>query len=179
MMPVALPSSRSPARRAIHRNRTSGFTLLKLSATLFIISGVAALAAPALQRVLLESRSVAMANELRAFSAAFEDYAHANNNWPPGGVAAGEIPAGMAGRLARINWERITPIGGRYQWATGSRHQGERYQAAIVISSVEESLVTSNRLQLQDLDRRVDDGDLQTGKFRLGYRNYPVYVIEH
>ena len=30
-----------------------------------------------------------------------------------------------------------------------------------------------------DLDRRIDDGSLDTGNLRLGFRNYPVYVLEH
>lgn len=179
MLPARSSSGSTPPRALQRRGAPAAFTLLELSVTLFIISVVAALAVPSFKRVLLESRSAAMANDLRAFAAAFEDYAHENSNWPAGGGAAGEFPAGMAGRLGRTNWERITPIGGRYLWAPGSLHQGERYQAAIVISSVEGSPVTSDRLQLQDLDRRIDDDDLQTGKFRLGYRNYPVFVIEH
>jgi prepilin-type N-terminal cleavage/methylation domain-containing protein len=179
MAPTRCISAPARRRAAPPRGGARAFTLLELSVTLFIISVLAALAVPSLKRVLLESRSVALANDLRAFAAAFEDYAHENSNWPPGGGAAGEFPAGMAGRLSRTNWERITPIGGRYLWAPGSLHQGERYQAAIVIASVEGDPVTSDRLQLQDIDRRVDDDDLGTGKFRLGYRNYPVFVIEH
>ena len=33
--------------------------------------------------------------------------------------------------------------------------------------------------QLTDIDHKIDDGDLDTGTFRLGYRNQPVFVIEH
>ena len=57
--------------------------------------------------------------------------------------------------------------------------QGERYRSAIVISSVAENVVSADRIQLADLDRRIDDASLETGNLRLGFRNYPVYVIEH
>lgn len=157
----------------------AGFTLLELSIVVFIISVLAALAVPALKQVMLESRSTAVANDLRVFRDAFADYAHEHGDWPPGGGQPGEFPAGMAGRLGKTNWERVTPIGGRYQWAPGSLHQGERYRAAIVIASLEDNNVSSDRKQLEDLDRRIDDSDLEAGNFRLGYRNFPVFVIEH
>ena len=157
----------------------AGFTLIELSIVVFIISVLAALAVPALKQVMLESQSTAVANDLRVFRDAFADYAHEHGDWPPGGGQPGEFPAGMAGRLGQTNWERVTPIGGRYQWAPGSLHQGERYRAAIVIASLDGNNVSSDRRQLEDLDRRIDDSDLEAGNFRLGYRNFPVFVIEH
>ena len=33
--------------------------------------------------------------------------------------------------------------------------------------------------QLTDIDTKLDDGNLSTGNFFLGYRNYPVFVLEH
>jgi hypothetical protein len=85
----------------------------------------------------------------------------------------------MEGYLRATNWSRPTPIGGHYTWAPNSLHQGERYRAAIVISTVTGQPVTEDRHQLLDLDRKIDDGNLETGNLRLGFRNYPVFVLEH
>lgn len=85
----------------------------------------------------------------------------------------------MEGYLRATNWQRTTPIGGLYTWSPNTVQQGERYRAAIVITTVGENKVSSDRIQLTDLDRRIDDGSLDTGNLRLGFRNYPVFVLEH
>ncbi len=161
------------------RRREAGFTLVELSVVVLLISVLAALAVPALKKINLEARSVAVANDLRVFSGAFQNYAHERGDWPPGNVAPGTFPAGMEGYLGPTAWQRVTPIGGLYTWDPNSMQQGERYRAVIVIASASGHSVTTDLAQLLDLDRRVDDGDLATGNFRLGFRNYPVFVLEH
>lgn len=178
--PPLLPASSGIASRRRRPARTArGFTLLELSIVLFIISVVAALAIPAVKQASLEARAGAVVNDLRVFSGAFQNYATEHGDWPAGDVAPGEFPPGMAGLLSRTGWERVTPIGGRYTWAPNSLQQGERYHAVIVISSVAGQDVSAERKQLEQIDRRIDDGNLDTGNFRLGYRNFPVFVIEH
>jgi len=85
----------------------------------------------------------------------------------------------MEGYLSQTNWSRLTPIGGYYQFATQSPQLGGRYAAVIVIATVGSDQVTSDSIQLSDIDRKLDDGNLNTGNFFLGYRNYPVFVLEH
>lgn len=146
---------------------------------LFIVSVVAAFAVPALKRSALEARSVAVLNELRVFAGAFQTYAHAHGDWPAGPALPGEIPAGMQPYLGTTSWTQRTPIGGRFTWSPGTWQQGERYHAAILLATAAGNPVSDDRLQLADIDRRLDDGNLATGSFRLGYRNQPVFVIEH
>jgi hypothetical protein len=118
-------------------------------------------------------------NDLRVYSGAFQAYAQEYGNWPPGGGAPGVFPAGMEGYLSQTNWSRVTPIGGYYQFATQSPQGGGRYAAVIIISTVGANAVTSDYNQLLDIDTKLDDGNLNTGNFFLGYRNYPVFVLEH
>lgn len=145
----------------------------------FIISMLAAIAVPTLKQVRMGARSAAVINDLRVFSSAFQTYAQEKSDWPPGDAVPSQFPTGMDGYLNKSNWMNVSPIGGRYTWAPNSLQQGERYRAVIIITSVDESPVSSGRAQLETIDRAIDDGDLETGSFRLGFRNYPIYVIEH
>jgi len=134
---------------------------------------------PALKKNAINARTSAVMNDLRVYSGAFQAYAQEHGDWPPGGGAPGVFPPGMDGYLNQTNWSRTTPIGGNYQFATQSAQAGGHYAAVIVISSNGSNLVTSDANQLSDIDRKLDDGNLNTGNFFLGYRNYPVFVLEH
>ncbi len=144
-----------------------------------IIGILAALSVPALKKNALNARSSAVMNDLRVYAGAYQAYAQEHGDWPPGGGAPGTFPTGMEGYLSSTNWSRKTPIGGNYQFATQSPQAGGRYAAVIIIASTTDNPVTSDANQLTDLDVKLDDGNLSTGNFFLGYRNYPVFVLEH
>jgi hypothetical protein len=153
--------------------------LLSLSIALFALGLAAALAAPALRRSWNERRTAAAGHELREIAAAFQAHAHARGDWPPADALPGAAPTGMAERLASTRWSQRTPLGGRYTWTLNSVHQGDRYQAALLLVPTAGAPLSAGRDELIAVDRAVDDGNLATGKFRLGFRNYPVFVLEH
>jgi len=144
-----------------------------------IIGILAAASVPALKKNTINARSAAVMNDLRVYSGAFQAYAQEHGDWPPGGSAPGVFPAGMDGYLSATNWSRRTPVGGNYQFATQSPQAGGRYAAVIIIASSTDNPVSSDFNQLSDIDKKLDDGNLNTGNFFLGYRNYPVFVLEH
>jgi type II secretory pathway pseudopilin PulG len=144
-----------------------------------IIGMLAAVAVPQLKKNMISARSSAVMNDLRVYSGAFQAYAQEHGDWPPGGGAPGVFPPGMDGYLSQTNWSRTTPIGGNYQFATQSPQAGGRYAAVNIIASTLNNAVSSDSNQLSDIDRKLDDGNLTTGNFFLGYRNYPVFVLEH
>jgi len=161
------------------RPSPAGFSLLGLSVALFLISVLAALAVPVFKRIQTHARSGAAIDHLRVFAGAFQKHASERGDWPAVSAAPGEIPPGMQPYLSATAWTQPSPIGGAYTWAANSLQLGERYRAILVISSQGANKVTTQRQQLVDIDRRIDDGDLATGKFRLGYRHQPFFVIEH
>lgn len=178
------PALASPAAagRSPHRPppfSPAGFSLLELSVALFVVSVLAALAVPGYKRIQIHARSGAVIKDLRVFAGAFQNHANVRGDWPEESAAPGEIPPGMQPYLSATAWTHRAPIGGAYTWAANSLQQGERYRAILVISSLGANQVTAERRQLVDIDRRIDDGDLSSGSFRLGYRNQPFFVIEH
>ena len=161
------------------RSRCAGFSLIELAVVVGILSVVLAIAVPIAVKLLMQAQSAAVENDLRVFNAAFQAYANEHGDWPAGDGTPGAFPEGMAGYLAETNWGRRTPLGGNYAWDPNSMQQGLRYRAVIVIASTTGNPVTENREQLSQLDQKIDDGNLATGNLLLGYRNSPVFVLEH
>lgn len=152
--------------------------LLKLAVVIAVICVGCAIATPFIHRQLIAHRAEIVANDLQGFKKAFRQYALAQGSWPAATSAPGEIPAGMTTLLQNTPWPRETHIGGRYTWDLGTLHRDHYYTAAISIRPIDGSPVSSDREQLLQLDRKIDDGDLATGRFFLGFHNFPVYVLE-
>jgi type II secretory pathway pseudopilin PulG len=154
------------------------FTLLEIGVATLLIGLLTAVAVPQGKKLIVAARSDAVVNDLRGFTKAFQVYLRERGDWPPEAAAAGEMPPGMAGYLGQSNWERITPIGGYYHWEKNRKHNDRTVHAAIAISSKGSAKVTSNRGQLEAIDRKCDDGNLATGSFVLGFANAPLYIVE-
>jgi len=165
------------AGRSLHSR--AGFSLLELSVVVAILSVVLAVAVPLARRLLLEARIAAIGNDIRVLTAAFQTYAQERGDWPPGDGTPGAVPAAMEGYLNSATWNKPTPFGGRYTWDPNSNHQGSRHRAVILIASIPESPVTSDRHQLLALDAEFDDGNFASGQIQLGYRNQPIFILEH
>ena len=176
------PPNQAPPRPGVHPRftprRTAAFSLVELSIAFLIISLLAALAVPAWKQAQLNARATALASDLRVFAGAFQSYAHDRGDWPLATFEPAEFPPGMQSYLTPTHWARATPVGGSYTWARDTLQQGERYRAALLILNVGANRVTSDRSLLTAIDRQLDDGNLDTGNFRLGFRNQPVFVIE-
>jgi Type II secretory pathway, pseudopilin PulG len=164
-------------RRSPHAQ--SGFTLFATSLVFALISVVLAFAIPLARQLLIDARVAAVEHDLRTFAAAFQTCAHARGDWPPGDGSPRTLPPEMSTYLPETAWSKPTPLGGHYAWDPHSRHQGSRHRAVIVLASTPDNPVTRDRRQLLALDARIDDGDLSTGHLQLGYRNQPIYILEH
>lgn len=144
--------------------------------SLSIGSIVMSFAVPKVKQAERQSRSTIIIADLRTFVTAFEGYAQEGRGWPAES-AAGEMPSEMADRLGPTGWLRPTPIGGQYNWENNQMHGGVRYRAAISISDTSLSPLPVNEEVLTEIDRLMDDGNLETGSFRIGVNNDPLYII--
>ena len=172
-----IPISRCFRRRA-RSVGIGGFTLVEIMVVVTIISLLAMLAVPTMQKIRRKARASAIANDFRVFSTAFLTYSHENGAWPAES-AAGVVPTGMEPYLKGGVWTRVSPMGGRYNWDNKQLHQsGFTPRAAIAITGTGDSPILIDASQLAAIDEALDDGDLTTGNFRLGSGNAPLFVIE-
>ena len=143
-----------------------GFTLVEIMIVVVIIGLLAALAIPAFQRVQRASKNARVVNDFRVFAQSFEVYNTQNGFWP-NNTGAGNIPSApvsMAGDFKTSVWQAPTSIGGRWNWDnTLSPTSGF---AGISISDAVGNPISANDAQLAEIDAKIDDGDITTGRLR-------------
>jgi prepilin-type N-terminal cleavage/methylation domain-containing protein len=154
-----------------------GFSIVELAVVVSIMSMIGSIAMPTFQRLTLNTRAAAAANDLRVFAAAFQTQAQQAGGFPPE-AGIGVMPPLMRGALGDTAWLRVTPVKGYYDWDYNRSHRGTRYRAAIGIRTKGANRVSNDQRQLVAIDRKLDDGNLSTGNFFLGSGNEPIFIIE-
>lgn len=153
-----------PARRP-----QRGFTLVEIMVVVVIIGLLAALAIPAFQRNQRASQNARAVNDFRIFAQAFEVYNTQNGSWPPNS-GAGVVPVGMSGEFKTDAWTAPrTSLGGRWNWD----YNNPAFTAGVSISNF-----TVSDAQLQEIDAKMDDGNLATGRFRKIAANRVTYILQ-
>jgi len=165
-------------RRRSRLRSTAGFSLIELMVAVTILSLLFLVAVPTYQRLQRKARTGVIVNDLRVFAAAFQANAHDAGSWPPE-AASGAVPAGMTvEEFKSDDWLRTTPIGGHFDWENNQMHVGVRPRAAIAITATADAPLIADYAQLLDIDLALDDGDLNTGNFRLGFGDCGLFIIE-
>lgn len=181
-MPARSASDRLWGRRDIPRS-TSGVGLVELMVVVTIISMIMLAAVPTYNRIQRKARASAIVNDFQKFAPVFLAHAHENGAWPAE-TAAGVVPAGINNTEMNVAaWTRVTPMGGQFDWDFNQVHPGGtspggRWRAAIGINSSAVSTVILDVELLKEIDRSLDDGDLNTGSFRIGGDGGPLYILE-
>ena len=131
-----------------------------------IIGLLAALAIPAFARVQKASRVSRFLNDLRVASGAIEQYTLEKGAWPPDGNAS--FGTQLADYLPPGRWNGATIFGGYWDWD----YNNFGFTAGLSLENY-----TAQESELEEVDRRIDDGDLSTGKFRRTGGNRVSWIL--
>jgi prepilin-type N-terminal cleavage/methylation domain-containing protein len=155
-------------RSRIHSARVcSSFTLVEIMTVVVIIGVLAAVAIPAVARVKHNAQNKRFVSDLRTFAQAFETYATKNGKWPPDGTPA-VVPTGMSGEFRNAAWTANTSIGGQWDWD---------YKQFGFTAGISVYQPTVDVAQMLEIDRLIDDGNLNTGNFRSRTSGY-IYILQ-
>jgi type II secretory pathway pseudopilin PulG len=171
-------AARSSPLPSGNEHGTRAFLRLQVGLAILAVGLAAVCVGPLVRHWIIATRSEAVVRDLHTFAQAFKAYLRDKGDWPPSSPSLDQFPPGMESYLRPTSWLKPTPIGGRYRWENQQRHRGQRIQAAIAFASLGTDRVTVDRAQLESLDRKIDDGNLATGAFRLGFRNTPIFIVE-
>jgi prepilin-type N-terminal cleavage/methylation domain-containing protein len=150
------------------RRMIEGFTLIEIMVSVGILGLLAAMAVPSFMKARTQTYVSCVANDLRVFSAAFEQRCMETGIYPPD--TEDTFPPEMTGYIDRYRW-RTPVLGGRYEWEGPDANP----YAAVAIVGPNPGFGEGIMSQL---DRLVDDGVLTTGRFRLVDSGRYTFVIE-
>lgn len=147
--------------------RSRGFTLVEIMVVVIIIGMLAAMAIPAWFRVTASMQASRLGNDYRLYRDAFETYIMENGLWPAD-VLPGIVPPGMDPYLTG-GFTETTHVGGNWDWD----YQSVGVEAAIsLINSTVQASV------FEEVDAKMDDGNLGTGIFRDTGGRYSLVLEE-
>lgn len=156
----------SPPASIRFRSRR-GFTLVEVMVVVAVISLLAALALPTFRRVQRSAVSKRYLNDARQIRDGAERYAMEKGDFPPNGIGA--LHPNLRGYVPDSLFNSpTTPLGGVWDW--DYQQDGFRASISAYLHSVSDE-------QLRDIDRTIDDGDLNTGMFRK-ISSKAVWIIQ-
>ena len=118
--------------------------------------------------------------DLQGATLAFQEYLQGNQAAPES-ANFGEAPAAAAPFLVQLKWGEPTSVGGYYYWLRGPAKESEpglMTSGRIGIAAFPPApAILLSGADLLAIDQRIDDGNLASGDFRLGFNGWPVLTL--
>lgn len=144
-----------------------GLVLVELLLILLVLVLAGVLLFMGLGRIRHQARLEQFGADMQAFTKVFEQARAENGRWPATAAEAGP-------RLPEDRWADGSDFGGEYGWVPPDA-AGRPGMITLTAFSPNFPLKLT-RADLLALDRRIDDGNLATGRFRAGFNGWPVYL---
>lgn len=155
--------------RLAKERRTPGRGLVAAEVLLFLlVLGLAgALLFVGVGRLRHQVRLEQFGAELQAFAAIMAQARAERGRWPATAEEAGP-------RLVDGGWLDGSDFGGEYGWVPPAAGR----PGMITLTAFAPGFpLELTRADLLTLDRKIDDGDLATGRFRTGFNGWPVWLV--
>ena len=152
-----------------------GFTLLETMMVVAIIAILTAMAVPSYRSLTGVASVERFVQQLQMAEQGLRQYAIFNRGYPAN-VTTGVLPPGLQKHLpSGFDWTAPTPLGGNWNWDGKARTSwGFYFEYGISISPLYGALQSQSFFE--DVDRRVDDGNLNTGNFRKHNQSWSTYA---
>ncbi len=146
-----------------------GFTLLELLIVVAVIGILAAIAVPQFSKYRTNARVVKVASDLKNFRTAFMSYDLEHGFFPDDSHIVLPPGTGLEKIIGGGMWLNTTSLGGNYNWEGPDAYP---YAGVAILGA------TAGTATMEQLDARLDDGDLSTGSFRLTPNTRYTYIFE-
>jgi len=145
--------------------------LIELLVVVAIIGIIASVAVGVLREQVEKAVVSAVSADLKTFETGFVSYATDNGDFPPDTHLNDNynLPAGAEGYMPVQKWSQETPLGGNYNW------EGPDYYPYAGISWFNPNAPAST---FALLDKKFDDGDLTSGKFRITANGRYTFILD-
>ena len=154
-------------------SRRSGFTMVEIMIVVLTIALLSAIALPGFRKARTQTLLTGVANDIKVFGDAFDLYALERGGYPPDYHMGGayNLPnTAMEEYLDAEKWAATTGVGGNYNWEGPDAYP----YAGISIFGA-----TASEKVMRQLDDILDDGNLNSGMFRLVAANSRyTYILE-
>ena len=85
--------------------------------------------------------------------------------------------------MKTADWSGKTPMGGKFDWEYNQAHPGGtspggKWRAAVAITATTDAPLTIDADVMEEIDDALDDGNLDTGIFRRGFGDCPIFILE-
>lgn len=150
------------------RRPTAGFTLVEIMIVVAIIGLLAAMGLPVWAKARRNSQNTAFINDLRVGLYAAQTCLFETGAWPSE-RGAGVIPPELQPYVNGVTWGNLTPVGGQWDWENN---------VSGCVAGLAVSLPSVTAQQMQEIDAKIDDGNLATGRFQTRGSGGFIYILE-